>query len=149
MRIGASFALAIGSLALVGCAAVMKNPRQTIWVITDPVVDAECTMSSAQGSVSFRTPAYVSAQKRASDLTIRCAKPGYEAYSATVHSKFDSYTLANIALGNGVAGIGFIVDDATGSMNQYPYTIHVEMRKVGSTRKAQAGKELERLAATQ
>ncbi|HVE04763.1 MAG TPA: PDZ domain-containing protein [Rhizomicrobium sp.] len=117
-------ALGAATLALSGCATVIKGTSQSIVITTPPVSGAYCILSSAEGNWPVTTPNVVTVDKSKEDILVKCNKPGYQEASANIPSDFQGWTLGNLVLG-GLIGVG--VDAATGAMNEYPRAFAIPM----------------------
>ena len=117
-------ALGAATIALSGCATVIKGTTQSIVITTPPVSGAYCILSSAEGNWPVTTPNVVTVDKSKEDILVKCAKAGYQEASASIPSDFQGWTLGNLVLG-GIIGVG--VDAATGAMNEYPRAFAIPM----------------------
>lgn len=126
MRI-VGFALLVLSLALPGCASIIRGTSQSIAITSPPANGAECTLTSAQGSWSVITPGVVAVERSKEDIQARCVKAGYDDGVAMIPSNFEGWTVGNLVFG-GLVGVG--VDAATGAINQYPKSFQIPMHAV-------------------
>jgi hypothetical protein len=91
-------------------------------VSTTPVQGAACTLTNSEGTWFLTSPGSVQVHKTKNDLTVSCAKDGFQPGSQVAVSKFGGATFGNILLGGGV---GAIVDAASGANYYYdsPLTV--------------------------
>lgn len=127
MKIQAFVAVAMVGAAVSGCATIIKGSGQDIAVNSTPVEGAECVMHSSEGTWRLTTPGSAHVDKSKNDIKLTCTKVGYQDTTDTIPSGFQGWTLGNLLLG-GVIGLG--VDAATGSINEYPQTVTVQMTPV-------------------
>jgi hypothetical protein len=116
--------LGTATIALSGCATVIKGTSQSIVITTPPVSGAYCILSSAEGNWPVTTPSAVTVDKSKEDILVKCTKAGFQDASASIPSDFQGWTLGNLVLG-GIIGVG--VDAATGAMNEYPRAFAIPM----------------------
>jgi hypothetical protein len=116
MKVCAAAAIAALGMALAGCATVVDGSHQSVSVSTTPVQGAACTLTNTEGTWYLTSPGSVDVHKTKNDLTVSCAKDGFQAGSQVAVSKFGGATFGNIILGGGV---GAIVDAASGANYYY------------------------------
>lgn len=107
------FLAPLSLILLAGCATVMEGTSQSVAVATTPP-GAVCTVDRAGtrlGQVAA-TPGSIHIDKSKNDLTVTCAKPGYQTATVSQTPHFVGTTFGNIILGG---GIGAIVDAASGA----------------------------------
>ena len=68
--------------------------------------------------------------KDGAPLTVICTKIGYYPNSGVLRANFEPMTFGNILFG-GI--IGIVVDAASGADRKYDATLHITLRKVGSS----------------
>jgi hypothetical protein len=131
MKIQAIAAIAALSAALAGCATIVDGSSQSVSVSTTPVQGAACTLTNSEGTWFLTSPGSVQVHKTKNDMTVSCAKDGFQPGSQVAVSKFGGATFGNIVLGGGV---GAIVDASTGANYYYdsPLTIPLGEAKVAS-----------------
>jgi|SRR5579871_3332872 len=127
MKLGTIGALVAASIAVSGCASIIKGSSQSIVITSPPVTGAYCVLSSKEGNWPVYTPSAVTVDKSKEDILVHCTKAGYQDASASIPSDFQGWTLGNIVLG-GLVGVG--VDAATGAMNEYPGAFAIPMTPV-------------------
>jgi hypothetical protein len=124
MNIARFAALAALGISVSGCASIISGTTQQIAITTSPVSGASCELHSKEGTWTVTTPGVAKVDKTKEDISIHCAKDGYQDASATIPSSFEGWTFGNLILG-GIVGVG--VDAATGAMNKYPNAFNVPM----------------------
>ena len=115
--------LMMASAAMAGCATIIQGSAQSIAVSSSPS-GAYCTLAR-DGRVIGRieaTPDVVNVEKTKDDILLNCSAAGYAPSSQYLHSGIATGTYGNIILG-GVIGWG--IDSATGSDNEYPSAVSV------------------------
>ena|SRR3569832_781845 len=117
-------AIAAASVAVSGCATIIKGTTQSIAITTPPVSGASCILSSKEGNWTVITPGVAKVDKTKEDIQVRCTKAGFQDAFATIPSNFQGWTLGNLLLG-GIIGVG--VDASTGAMNEYPHAFAIPM----------------------
>jgi hypothetical protein len=122
MKIYAFAATAALGIVLSGCATIVDGSTQSVSVATTPVQGAACTLTNSEGTWFVTSPGSVQVHKTKNDLTVSCAKDGYQPGSQVAVSKFGGATFGNIVAGG---GIGAIVDAASGANYYYdsPLTV--------------------------
>lgn len=111
---------ALASLPFVnGCASITEGSTQPIFISTNPVQGASCTLTNGRGEWKLITPDTVVVKKSTTVLKINCSKDGWKdstAYLAPVQSATAiAGTLAFSLLETAV-------DASTGAGNNYPST---------------------------
>jgi len=92
------------------------------------LVGVGCTLTNDAGIWFVTSPGSVSIHKSTGDLAIDCKREDVFG-NQTLVSKSNGAVWGNVLLGG---GIGYIVDRNTGAGFDYPATVTVMMRKVGS-----------------
>jgi hypothetical protein len=117
-----------GLLVLGGCASITSGTSQTIAVETSkenqPVLGANCRITSDKGVWNLVTPATFEIPKSSSDARVVCEKAGEPKGEAVAKSSFKSNTVGNVLIG-GIIGIG--VDAMTGAMWAYPVRWNIKL----------------------
>lgn len=119
------------ALTLGACSSIVEGTSQEIMVNTNPS-GASCVLNR-QGAEIARipsTPAATTIKKTKHDITVVCAKAGFENASFFNKSDVAGATLGNIILGG---GIGWIVDSASGADNKYTSPINITLVPVMPT----------------
>lgn len=113
---------------LPACATIIKGSTQEVALTSEPP-GAICSVerTGAQIAAVTSTPASVVLKRNSADLTVKCAKPGFDPRAATVHASFNGVTFGNLLLGG---LIGIIVDASTGANFSYPEQVNVAMPPV-------------------
>jgi len=112
-------------LTINGCASIIEGTSQTITLNTNPP-GADCALTR-EGVVIGRvapTPGSVVIQKTKHDITITCAKEGYQDATYLNHSGAAGATFGNIVLGG---GIGWAIDSASGADNKYDSPVNITL----------------------
>jgi hypothetical protein len=126
----ALFASAGIALAATGCSTLTADgTSENITVYTydtksEDLPGAKCELQNDYGAWGATTPATVMVHRSNKVLTIRCAKKGYPAGSATVESITKGNMWGNIIFGG---GIGAVIDHNNGSAYDYPDSVRVYM----------------------
>lgn len=113
------------AVTLGACSSIVEGTSQEIMVNTNPS-GASCVLNR-QGAEIARipsTPAATTIKKTKYDITVVCAKAGFEDASFFNKSDVAGATLGNIILGG---GIGWIVDSASGADNKYTSPINITL----------------------
>lgn len=116
------------AFALSGCATITEGKTDTLAVSTTPD-GAKCDLKNGVGEWFVTTPGSAEVHKSKTDLTIDCAKPGYQPTHTVMQSHFEGMTAGNLILG-GVIGVG--VDAASGAMNHYDKEVSITMLPEGT-----------------
>lgn len=110
------------------CATITKGSTQNIYIQTDRVEAADCTIIDGTGMVhKVVTPGMIHVQKSKNPLDVRCKKEGYRDGIMIVPSNFQEMTAGNFIAG-GIIGLG--IDAASGAMNKYNPNVIVPMYKI-------------------
>lgn len=119
----AAFILPITLLS--ACATIVNGSSQTVTVSTEPP-GAVCTVDRVGARIGAiaQTPGSVRLDKSKNDLSVTCAKPGFQTATVTKTPSFGGATFGNIIAG-GV--IGVVVDAASGANYEYPGDIRLEL----------------------
>lgn len=110
---------------LSACATIVTGTSQTVTVSTDPA-GAACTLDRAGARVGAipQTPGSVRIGKSGKDLSVTCAKDGYQTATVQQSSSFNGVTFGNILAG-GV--IGVVVDASSGANFNYPGDVRLAL----------------------
>jgi hypothetical protein len=107
----------LASLLLGGCATIVKGTTQVVSLSTPGVPGAQCTLSSsAIGTKVVTTPAQISLDKGADNISVVCKKACFQDGTGVIASHTEAMAAGNIIAG-GIIGLG--VDAASGAMNRY------------------------------
>ncbi len=125
------------ALQLSACASIISGTTQTIDVNTDPQ-GASCGLTRQPGAerdaYEFTridpTPGQVTLEKTKYDITLSCAKPGYENATKHLNSDTDATVFGNIIFG-GLIGWG--IDSARGADNKYDTTVTLPLKALPDT----------------
>lgn len=110
---------------LSACATLVNGSSQNVTVFTNPP-GANCTLDrigARVGAISA-TPGSVRLDKSKNDLSVTCAKDGYQTATVSRAPSFGAATFGNIIAG-GV--IGVVVDAASGANYSYPDDIRMDL----------------------
>ena len=110
---------------LSACATLVNGTSQTVTVSTTPP-GASCTldrMGTRIGAISV-TPGSVHLDKSKNDLSVTCAKDGFQTATVSHAPNFGGATFGNIIAGGVIGGV---VDAASGANYSYPDDIRVDM----------------------
>jgi hypothetical protein len=121
-----TFAGAAASLLTVAaCASIIEGTNQTITLNTNPP-GADCALTREAVVIGriAPTPGSVVIQKTKHDITITCAKEGYQEATYLNHSGAAGATFGNIVLGG---GIGWAIDSASGADNKYDSPVNITL----------------------
>jgi hypothetical protein len=121
----AALAVVAASVALSGCASIVKGSTQSVTVNTEPA-GAICILSrdGQQIAVVNPTPGTVQIGKAAGTVSVACKKVGYVDAVGTLSSSFQAMTFGNIIFG-GIIGVA--VDAASGAMHEYPPMVTITL----------------------
>jgi hypothetical protein len=108
-----------------GCSSIIEGTHQEIMVNTNPS-GAACAFYREGGKIGelATSPGAVLVKKTKRDITILCAKDGYQQATYLNHSGTAGATLGNIILGG---GIGWAIDSAAGADNKYDSPVNVSL----------------------
>lgn len=123
-------AVLILSLAMLsGCASVISGTSQVVTISTLPGAATCMVYSEGEPAQSIAlTPGDVRLKRQRKDLTITCAKEGYQTVTAQQKPQFSGVMFGNFAfLPTVIAPIGFIIDGASGASFYYPSEIRLGM----------------------
>jgi hypothetical protein len=120
---------------LIGCAAGGPGNSGMIAVDTvsrgQPLPGAQCTVSTASGSMTLTTPATAPVGVAAGDLRVICNKSGYRTSEVLYRPTSGSNTSMGIGIGGGSGnvgiGVGFGFPISFGGGGRYPSQITVDM----------------------
>jgi hypothetical protein len=121
MRIASCAVIAALGFSVAGCATIVTGSSEDIAVQTTPVSGATCVLSNLEGSWQVVTPAVAHVQRGLEDLQVTCTMPGYEEAWRNIASRWNDWTLANVAN----FGVGFGVDSYTGAIDAYPHSVQL------------------------
>lgn len=134
LRLLLRLSIAIGALAIAGCATLTKGTEQAVSLDTPGVVGATCTLtSSAIASQTVQTPATVKLEKSQQNVSVVCRKECYNDAVSIIPSHTEEMAAGNILVG-GVVGLG--IDAASGAMNKYDDINKVSMTPIPGCRPA-------------
>ena len=110
---------------LSACATLVNGSSQNVTVSTNPP-GASCTLDRVGARVGAipATPGSVRVDKSKNDLSVTCAKGGYQTATVAHPPSFGAATFGNIIAG-GV--IGVVVDAASGANYTYPDDVRVDL----------------------
>jgi hypothetical protein len=119
-------------LALTGCASITGNKVQPLTVTTTydnkEIAGVSCTLSNDAGNWTVTTPGTATVNKSTAALVINCKQDTLTGTSS-LESTANVNVWGNILLGG---GIGYIVDRQTGAGFDYPSTVAIDLRPIGS-----------------
>ena len=116
--------MAVSACLLAGCASVTSGSSDTITVNSNPP-GAVCNLSQNNRNIGqVVTPGGVTVEKTKHDIQVTCTKEGYQTATGYLDSEIEGSTWGNSLLGG---GIGWAVDSASGSDNDYPDYITVTL----------------------
>jgi hypothetical protein len=122
-------ALALAS-ATTACATVVSGTSQSLRLDTVPE-GADCILTR-KGLLIGRvnpTPGTASVQRTRDDITVTCAREGYQTGTFVNKSGFEGATLGNVILG-GLVGV--VVDAASGANNKYDTDMRITLAPAAS-----------------
>jgi len=121
----------ISALALSGCASIISGTTEEIAINTNPA-SATCGLYRQGIKIGEigTTPGSVTVKKTKYDITVVCAKEGYQQATYLNHSGAAGATFGNIVLGG---GIGWAIDSASGADNEYDPVVNLTMAPSSST----------------
>ena len=110
---------------LSACATLVNGTSQNVTVSTNPP-GANCTLDRIGARVGAipATPGSVRVDKSKNDLSVTCAKDGYQTATVSRPPSFGAATFGNIIAG-GVVGV--VVDAASGANYTYPDDIRIDL----------------------
>lgn len=119
--------LAVGVLAVSGCASIASGSSQTLTVNTSPE-EAQCKFEREGRIIGeiASTPGSVLVQKTKHNIKVACSKHGYQTAEFLNESGSDGATFGNILLGG---GIGWAIDSANGADNKYTEIMNITLTK--------------------
>lgn len=135
-------------LALTGCASITGSKVQPLTVTTTyenkEVTGVSCTLANDAGNWAITTPGTTSVNKSTAALVINCKQD-----TLAGHSSLDSSANLNV-WGNILVGgiIGYVVDRQTGAGFDYPSTVAIALRPLGTSAAPTAGTPAARTTAT-
>jgi len=126
--IGAATAAALAAVTLSGCGTITQGTSQDIAISTSPP-GGHCELNRHGEHVAslYSTPNSVVVDKSTKDITVTCAKPGYQTASLNLESDPSLGLFGNAIIG-GLIGVG--IDYATGAANKYPNSALVPLAPV-------------------
>ena len=113
-------------LLLVSCASIVDGSTQDVTINTNPP-GANCSFmrdGEVLPDIQTTTPGTTHIKKTKDDLTVKCAKDGYQETSFVAHSGIDDWTWGNILIG-GLIGWG--IDSSLGADNYYDTPINIDL----------------------
>ena len=129
--------IVLSLILLSGCSTMKQGTSQKLSIMTKPA-GANCSVN--QGGVDREalaaSPGEIEVPRRNQDLLISCTKPGFESASVVLHPELEPWTVANLGMSGlvviqNVAGaaavVGLLTDASTGSWNQYPAVVGLEL----------------------
>jgi hypothetical protein len=128
--------IAGAALMLGGCATVVEGTSQSVAITTQPP-GASCSVSRMGQDVGAvqSTPGSVHVDKSKNDLSVTCAKEGYQTTTVTYSPEFNGATFGNIILGG---GIGAVVDASTGANYNYPKEVSLALPEASAAQSTPA-----------
>jgi hypothetical protein len=129
MKYVAFAAVAALGVALSGCATVFEGTSQEITVNTNPP-GALCIFARNGAEVGRigSTPGTANIRKSKYDITITCAKDGFQTATYLNHSGTTATIAANVAADLVLtAGLSSIVDSADGADNKYDSAVNLSL----------------------
>lgn len=117
--------LAAACVALSGCATIVEGSSQSIAVATPPTTGATCVLSNSAGSWTVTSPGIATVDKSSDPIKATCSKPGWQNGLASIPSKFEAWTVADMVT---PPFLGISLDVASGAINKYPNAINVPMQ---------------------
>jgi hypothetical protein len=130
MRIHIATIIALAAF-LPGCASIFQGRLQNISVQSTPE-SAHCDLFRKAGhplSVSA-TPAMVTVTRTKNDIVVTCQLAGYRPARQRLHSGVSGMAIGNVLLGG---FIGWSIDPARGTDNEYPFAINLQMGPVSAS----------------
>ncbi|WUR12605.1 hypothetical protein E7V67_023395 [[Empedobacter] haloabium] len=124
--------IAAAALALTGCASITGNKAQPLTVTTTfenkEIAGVSCTLSNDAGNWTVTTPGTATVNKSTAALVINCKQD-----TLIGNSSLESSANVNV-WGNIIVGgvIGYVVDRQTGAGFDYPNTVAVALRPIGT-----------------
>jgi hypothetical protein len=123
--------LAIGALALTGCASVINDVTHPMKVETktdagNVVAGAECKLTNDYGVFQVKSGDTVQVRRSSKDLEIVCKDPANPDAVAKAISRANGGMFGNIILGG---GIGAIIDHNKGTAYSYPLWVQLVFGK--------------------
>jgi PEGA domain len=100
----------IASVTLSSCATILKGPRQTVFITSEPS-GAKVEINGVNYGV---TPTEVSLKKGFDGQTISLSKEGYEKKYVRPEINFDAISVVNVFFWP-----GFVIDALSGAMMRY------------------------------
>lgn len=120
-------------LFLGACSSVTKGTTQEVFVETQDVKEAKCTLKNTKGEwIVASTPGYATVGRGGGALNVHCEKEKFEPATKLVSQGFEAMTLGNVLIGG---LIGIAVDAASGAAFNYPDNISVLMRPINPIKK--------------
>ncbi|WP_439588664.1 hypothetical protein [Hydrogenophaga sp.] len=123
--------LAVGALALTGCASVINDVTHPMKVETktstgNVVAGAECKLTNDYGVFPVKSGDTVQVRRSSKDLEIVCKDPANPDAVAKAISRANGGMFGNIILGG---GIGAIIDHNKGTAYSYPLWVQLVFGK--------------------
>ena len=116
--------------SLTGCASIVSGNQQSVFISTDPVQGARCTLENNKGKWDIpSTPGNVKINRSYESLNIECKKKGFGKAHKAVSSSTKPMAFGNILLAGPLAPIGGAIDVTSGAAYDYPSEIHLPIEK--------------------
>ena len=120
-------AFVVFAAGISGCTSMSNGPYQAITVASEPA-GAACRLHREEEGVIERvpnTPEKIYIRRSFKPMTITCNQEGYLETSLVLPPSPDEEMAVNLV----TAGIGMLVDVATGAVNEYPESVTVKMAR--------------------
>lgn len=117
--------LTVTAVGISACSSIIEGTTQEILVNTNPP-GADCAFER-EGLTIARvnpTPGIALVEKTKHDITVNCAKAGFDNSTFFNKSGVAGATFGNIILGG---GIGWAIDSASGADNKYTTPINITL----------------------
>lgn len=115
------FIIAI-TLGLAACATTFEQALQPVEIITPGAKNSKCDVYVQGVRHVVYPPQKITIAKSVEDLIIECRAPGNRYHKQVILPQETDIAFANMLWG----GFGYMVDEATGAMYQYPDIITVD-----------------------
>lgn len=123
-----ALAAAFCAAGATGCASVTSGSTQPIFVATNPVAGATCTLSNGRGRWSVVSPGSVTVEKSVTVIKAVCTKPGWQDGVAYLTPRVPAMAQAGMMLPY-VGIVSAAVDGSTGAGNEYPDAVAIAMKE--------------------
>ena len=120
-------AFVVFAAGISGCTSITNGTFQAITVASEPP-GASCRLHRGEEGVIERvpnTPEKIYIRRSHKPMTITCNQEGYLETSLVLPPSPDEEMAVNLV----TAGIGMLVDAATGAVNEYPESVTVKMAR--------------------